>query len=132
MNFSSRALAAAVCLAAMLVSARAAAADTLKITSSPPGATVARDGVVVGTTPYEVKYPGGYFHGTKTIYGNLLQHAMRARISLKGFLTKEMVLTDGPMERVNTTGKVHQQYYVFKADHFEFALEKVGDALTGD
>lgn len=131
MTIPSRALAAVVWLAAALLLARAASADTLKITSKPSGATLEIDGVVVGTTPYEVKYPGGYFHGTKTIYGTLLQHPMRARISMKGFLTKELVLTEGPMERVNTTGKVRQQYYLLKADHFEFELEKVEEALTG-
>jgi len=131
MIFPARALAAGVCLAAALLLSAAASADTLKITSTPSGATVELDGVVVGTTPYEVKYPGGYFHRTKTIYGTLLQHPMRVRISLKGYLTKELLLTDGPMERVNTTGKVREQYYLLKSDHFQFALEKVADTLTG-
>jgi S1-C subfamily serine protease len=131
MNSSSRALAAGVCLAAALFLPRAASADTLKITSTPPGATVELDGVVVGKTPYQVKYPGGYFHRTRTIYGTQLQHPMRVRVSLKGFLTKEMLLTDGPMERVNTTGRVRQQYYLLKSGHFDFTLEKVEETLTG-
>jgi S1-C subfamily serine protease len=132
MNPSPRPLLGRAFLAALLLLLpAAAAADTLKITSTPSGATVEIDGVVVGTTPYTVKYPGGYFHGTKTIYGSLLQHPLRARISLRGYLTKEMLLTDGPMERVNTTGKVRQQYYLLKSDHFEFALEKVEEVLTG-
>ena len=131
MYSSSRVFALVACLAAMVLSPSAISAGTLKITSTPPGATVELDGVVVGKTPYHVKYPGGYFHRTVTIYGSLLQHPIRARISLKGFLTKEMVLTDGPMERVNTTGKVRQQYYLLKSDHFDFALERVETALTG-
>jgi hypothetical protein len=36
-----------------------ATAQTLKVTSSPSGAKVEIDGVAVGTTPYEVKLPGG-------------------------------------------------------------------------
>jgi len=130
MVYASRALAVWVCLLAAVAWPRAVAADTLKITSTPPGATVEIDGVVVGTTPYAVKYPGGYFHRTKTIYGSMLQHPLRARISLKGFLTKEMVLTEGPMERVNSTGKVRQQYYLLKADHFDFVLERVEEVLA--
>ena len=126
-----RALAAGICLAVAMLLPRAASADTLKITSTPSGATVELDGVVVGTTPFEVKYPGGYFHRTKTIYGTMLQHPLRVRVSLKGFLTKELLLTDGPLERVNTTGKVRQQYYLLKSDHFDFALEKVEETLTG-
>jgi S1-C subfamily serine protease len=131
MNSTSRALAVWVCLAAMLGLPSASAAHTLTITSSPSGATVELNGAVVGTTPYQVKYPGGYFHGTKTIYGSLLQHPLRVRVSLKGYLTKELLLTDGPMERVNTTGRVRQQYYLLKSDHFDFALEKAGETLTG-
>jgi len=122
---------ACMCLAAALCAPSPTYADTLKITSTPSGATVEVDGVVVGTTPYQVKYPGGYFHGTKTIYGRLLGHPMRVRLSLKGYLTKELLLTDGPMERVNTTGRVREQYYLFKSDHFDFTLEKMEAALTG-
>ncbi|HMD32155.1 MAG TPA: trypsin-like peptidase domain-containing protein [Candidatus Acidoferrales bacterium] len=131
MNFPSRALPVCVCLVVFLLLPPAGAADTLKITSNPSGATVEVDGVAIGTTPCTVKYPGGYFHGTKTIYGNLLQHPLRARISMEGFVTKEVVLTDGPMERVNTNGRVHQQYYLLKADHFDFELVKVDESLTG-
>ena len=39
-----------------------ARADTLKITSTPAGASVEINGVTVGTTPYEEQVPGGYFH----------------------------------------------------------------------
>ncbi len=131
MRFPSRAFAACLCLTAAFCAPPLLWADTLKISSTPPGATVELDGVVVGTTPYQVKYPGGYFHGTKTIYGSLLGHPVRVRVSLKGYLTKELLLTDGPMERVNTTGKVREQYYLFKSDHFDFTLEKVEAALTG-
>jgi S1-C subfamily serine protease len=43
-----------------------ARADTLKITSTPSGASVEINGVIVGTTPYEEQVPGGYFHKTIT------------------------------------------------------------------
>ena len=126
-----RAVIVGVCLAAALLLPASLSADTLKITSTPSGATVELDGVVVGKTPYRVKYPGGYFRRTKTVYGTMLQHPMRVRLSLKGFLAKELLLTDGPMERVNTTGRVRQQYYLLKSAHFDFTLEKVEEALTG-
>jgi S1-C subfamily serine protease len=127
----SRALALGLFLASGTLAVRAAAGDTLKINSTPPGATVEIDGVVVGKTPCELKYPGGYFHRTVTIYGKMLEHPLHARISLKGYLTKELELTEGPQERVNTTGKVHQKYYLFKTDHFDVELEPVEDTLTG-
>jgi PEGA domain len=73
-------------------------AETLKITSPPPGASVEIDGGAVGTTPYSKDYPGGYFHKTRTSLGARLEHPMTARILLEGYATKEIRLTDGPME----------------------------------
>ena len=131
MTLSSRAAALCACLSLWTLGVRAVRADTLKITSTPPGAKVEIDGVVMGTTPCELKYPGGYFHRTVTIYGKMLEHPLRARISLKGYLTKELELTEGPEEWVNTTGKVRQKYYLFKADHFDVELERVEATLTG-
>jgi serine protease Do len=75
-------------------------ADTLKITSTPPGASVEINGVAVGTTPYEEEVPGGYFHKTKTALGRRLQNPMAARISLAGYTTKEIQMTEGPMNWV--------------------------------
>jgi hypothetical protein len=48
-----------VVLLLLLAGPIVAAADTLKFVSVPPGATVELDGIVVGTTPYEMKIPGG-------------------------------------------------------------------------
>jgi S1-C subfamily serine protease len=118
-------------LACEMLGVRAAGADTLTISSTPPGATVEIDGVAACTTPCELKYPGGYFHRTVTIYGKMLEHPLHARIILKGYLTKELELTEGPQERVNTTGKIHQKYFLFKTNHFEVELEPVADTLTG-
>src|SRR2546430_9042679 len=44
-----------------------ASADTLRITSEPSGALVEIDSVIEGKTPYEKKFPGGYFHRTRTV-----------------------------------------------------------------
>jgi serine protease Do len=111
--------------------AYSAKADDLKITSTPSGATIEIDGVVVGTTPYEAKYPGGYFHGTRTVFGALLGHPMHCRLTLAGYVPKDLELTYGPMAWQNISGSVHTQYYIFKTDHFHFDLEKSSDMLTG-
>jgi hypothetical protein len=37
------------------------------------------DGVSVGATPLEKKFPGGYFHRTKTKFGQRLEHPMVRR-----------------------------------------------------
>jgi S1-C subfamily serine protease len=106
-------------------------ADTLKITSNPPGATVEINGVSVGTTPYEEEVPGGYFHKTRTVLGRRLEHPMVARISLAGYATKEIQLTDGPMNWVSLKGHSHGEYWLLKMKHFHVDLDPVGKVFTG-
>jgi len=108
-----------------------AAADTLKITSKPSGAKVEIDGVVVGATPFSKDYPGGYFRKTKTAVGTRLEHGMVARISLPGYVTKEIRLTDGPSEWISLNGHHHGEYWLFKGDHFEAELQPVSQVFTG-
>src|SRR6266403_5521187 len=85
------------CAALLLVAWPARAfADKLQFTSNPSGATVELDGVAIGTTPCEKDFPGGYFHKTKTSFGARLEHPLVARISLAGYATKELTLTEGP------------------------------------
>lgn len=108
-----------------------AAAETLKITSKPSGATVEIDGVVAGKTPFEKDYPGGYFHKTKTSMGSRLEHAMVARISLAGYATKEIRMTDGPMTWISINGRNHGEYWLVKSDHFEVELQAIGQVFTG-
>ena len=106
-------------------------ADSLKITSNPSGATVELDGVPVGTTPFEKKFPGGYFHRTRTALGQRLEHPMVARISLTGYATHEISLTEGPMDWVDLHGRHHGQYWLFKADHFHVDLDTIASTFTG-
>ena len=79
-----------------------ALADKLQITSNPSGATVELDGVAAGITPFEKDFPGGFFHKTRTSLGSRLEHAMVARISLTGYATRELKLTEGPMNWIST------------------------------
>jgi|SRR5580658_7348045 S1-C subfamily serine protease len=106
-------------------------ADTLKITSKPPGATVEIDGVLAGTTPLEKDYPGGYFHKTRTSMGARLEHALVARISLAGYATKELQLADGPMNWISLNGRNRGEYWLLKSDHFDVELKAIGDVFTG-
>lgn len=106
-------------------------ADTLKITSNPPGATVELDGVVAGTTPFAKDFPGGYFHRTHTALGQRLEHPMVARLSFPGYATREIALTVGPMNWIDLHGHNHGEYWLFKSDHFEANLELVSSTFTG-
>ena len=106
-------------------------AESLRITSNPPGAIVELDGVPAGTTPFQKDFPGGYFHRARTALGARLEHPMIARISLAGYATREIALTEGPMEWIDLHGRHHGQYWLFKADHFHADLETITATFTG-
>ena len=107
-------------------------AEKLQITSDPPGATVELNGVAEGTTPLEKDYPGGYFHKPKTSLGSRLEHPMVVRLSLAGYSTKEMTLTDGPMNWISINGRSHGQYWLLKSNHFHISLQRIAETFTGD
>lgn len=112
--------------------ARAARADTLTITSTPPGATVEIDGLIVGKTPYEMKVPGGYFH--KSTFGIHLEHAMRLRVSMEKFSSKEIEMTNGPIPYISYTafgGAYKGDCWVLKTNHFDVTLEPNNKTFTG-
>ncbi len=109
-----------------------ALAEKLRITSNPPGATVEINGVNMGTTPFEKDYPGGYFHKTRTSFGARLEHPMVARISLAGYATKEITLTEGPMEWISLYGRNRGDYWLLKSDHFHIDLQQMSDTFTGE
>ena len=106
-------------------------ADSLKITSNPPGATVELDGVPAGTTPFAKNFPGGYFRRTRTALGQRLEHPMVARVSLTGYATQEIALTEGPMDWIDLHGRHHGQYWLFKSDHFHVDLDTIASTFTG-
>ena len=108
-----------------------ASADQLQITSTPPGAIVEIDGVAVGTTPFSKEFPGGYFHKTRTVLGSRLEHVMVARITLKGYATKELLLSDGPVNWIGLNGRNHGEYWLFKAARFQVNLDPVPEVFTG-
>ncbi len=56
---------------------------------------------------------------------------MVARVSLPGYATHEIALTEGPMQWIDLHGRNHGQYWLFKSDHFEVQLDPVGSTFTG-
>lgn len=108
-----------------------AGAKTLRITTVPPGATVEIDGVLLGVTPFEKNYPGGYFHRTRTSLGARLEHPLIARLSLPGYATAEITLTEGPMEWISLNGRSHGDYWLLKSDHFDVQLDSIPQTFTG-
>ncbi|HVB56053.1 MAG TPA: PEGA domain-containing protein [Candidatus Acidoferrales bacterium] len=114
---------ASLALLAFVLLAPRTHAEKLTITSSPPGATVEINGAVVGTTPFQADYPGGYFHKSHTAFAARLEHAMVARVSKKGYLSRQITLTDGPFEWVAITGRRRGSYFLLKSDHFAVSME---------
>ncbi|HUJ33393.1 MAG TPA: PEGA domain-containing protein [Candidatus Acidoferrum sp.] len=103
-------------------------AETLVITTSPPGAAVEIDGVPAGETPFRVDYPGGYFHKTHTVFSTRLEHAMVLRVSKDGYLPQQMTLTSGPYQWIGLTGKRHGIYFLLKSEHFDIHLEAIHES----
>jgi serine protease Do len=122
---------ASLALLAFCVTAQRTFAETLTITSSPPGATVEINGVVVGVTPYIAKFPGGYFHKTHTVFGTRLEHGMLARVYKDGYSVQEIELTDGPFEWVALNGRNHGRYWLFKTDQIKVSLDAASAVFRG-
>jgi len=116
----------------MLVCPTRGLADKLQFTSTPAGATVELDGMAIGVTPCEKEFPGGYFHKTKTSFGARLEHPLVARISLAGYATKEVTLTEGPQNWISLNGRNRGEYWLLKADHFHVNLLPIGETFTGE
>ncbi|MGH7836485.1 MAG: PEGA domain-containing protein [Candidatus Binataceae bacterium] len=114
-------LGVAFCLLAFAVQG-----DTLTIKSMPEGATVEINGSRVGVTPCELNYPSGYFHKPHSVFAARLERAMVMRISLRGFITQEITMTDGPLEWRGVSGKPHGNYWQLKMPVFTVTLESAG------
>lgn len=114
---------ALVICAALCLLAFSAHGDTLTIKSTPEGATVEINGARVGVTPCQLNYPSGYFHKPHSVFSARLERAMVMRISLRGFLTQQITMTDGPLEWRGFNGRPHGNYWLLKMPVFEVALE---------
>lgn len=123
-------LCASLALLAFSSLAQRALAETLTITSSPPGAAVEIDGIAAGTTPYHVDYPGSYFHKPHTVFTARLEHTMVLRLSMDGYVSQQITISSGPFEWVGLTGKHHGNYFLLRSDHFEIKLERIHESAA--
>ena|ERR1700734_1194847 len=112
-------------LAIALAAPSSLRAETLKVTSSPAGANVEIDGVLMGTTPYKIDYPGGYFHKPHTVFAARLGHPLVLRIYKEGYAPQETTITDGPFEWVDLKGHNRGRYWLVKADEVQATLKPV-------
>src|SRR5258708_34383793 len=56
---------------------------------------------------------------------------MVARISLTGYTTKEVQMTEGPINWVSLKGHEHGKYWLLKPSHFHVDLDPVSKVFTG-
>jgi hypothetical protein len=63
--------------------------------------------------------------------GSRLEHPMVARLSLAGYVTREIRMTDGPMNWISINGRNRGEYWLLKSDHFEVELRAVEQVFTG-
>src|SRR5208282_6014125 len=85
-----------------------------------------------GTTPYRVEIPGSYVRGGKTVWTKFLRHQMHLRLTLEGYLPKEVDLANGPTPFITLNGVNHGDVWVLKSDTFNFVLEKSATTFTGN
>lgn len=116
-------LCAGIFSAALCLLAFATHADTLTIRSTPEGATVEINSARVGVTPCQLNFPSGYFHKPHSVFSARLERAMVMRISLRGFVTQQITMTDGPLEWRGFNGRPHGNYWLLKMPVFEVTLE---------
>src|SRR6202030_2057159 len=122
------------CLCALMLLAAIAAfaprthAESLTITSIPPGATIEIDGAAIGVTPYTIDYPSSYFHKPHTVFSSRLEHALILKIHKEGYTSQQITLTDGPLQWISVTGRRHGSYLLLKGGPFTFQLEQVSEA----
>lgn len=105
-----------------------ASAKNLTITSTPPGARVEIDGSFSGTTPYRSPFPGGYFHKPHTVFGARLDHAMVMKISMDGYVSEKITLTNGPFVWTSVNGRQHGRYFLLKSARFDIRLDPLSTA----
>lgn len=103
----------------------------LTITSEPSGASVEIDEIVVGKTPFTVEIPATYLRGSHSVLSKFLRHQVHLRLTLDGYLPKEVDLANGPMQLVALNGVNHGDYWILKSDTFNFVLEKGATTFTG-
>jgi len=56
---------------------------------------------------------------------------MVLRVSMEGYATQEILMTEGPMRWVALNGTDHGNYWLLKTDHFDVTLEPISKSFTG-
>jgi S1-C subfamily serine protease len=121
-----------LCATLLIIAGSLANANILTVTSVPSGATVEVNGLVVGKTPLAYNMPGAYFHKPHTSFGTRLEHAIVVRVSLDGYASEQLTITEGPYVWRSFLGRTDGNYFLVKSDHFQVTLNRMKDIFTGN
>jgi S1-C subfamily serine protease len=121
----------ALCAVVLLFSALLVRADKITITSNPPGAKVEIDGEDVGVTPIEKGYPRYYFRDPISPLLPHLHHPLIARLTLDGYIPKQVRLTEGQQEWVSNNGRKRFVYYLLARKQFDIKLDRASEVFDG-
>ena len=105
----------------------AADKGSVEINSVPPGAQIEINGVYLADTPFTWKIGRWALHQPKYIFSKYLNESITMRISKAGFVTKEILITRGPLTWSSLNGQNHFTYYVIYPTPFNFILDTIGD-----
>jgi hypothetical protein len=64
------------------------------------------------------------------VFGARLEHAMTLRVSMDGYASQQITITDGPFEWLTVNGKRRGNYFVLKSDHFDMKLAAGAEAAS--
>lgn len=93
--------------------------------SIPTGAQVELDGRVIGTTPFQWKFPGYCFGRKKTAWTSHLNQPMQIRLMKEGYAPKVLVITDGPIHWKSFNGVNQYDYYLVASTTFTVKLDTI-------
>jgi len=104
--------------------------DSVEITSSPSGARIEINGTYLGTTPFRWKVGQWALDPKKHwVSSKHLSEPIRMRLSKEGFVSKEILITRGPIQWTSYNGLNHFAFYVIYPSSFDLTLDRVGDFI---
>jgi Trypsin-like peptidase domain len=106
--------------------------DTLKITSTPSGATVEINAVVVGTRPYEEQVPGIISTKPRQRSVDAFRIQWPQVSASPAIQPKEIQMTEGPLNWVSLKGHNHGEYWLLKLKRFHVDLDPISKVFTGN
>jgi len=100
------------------------------VTSEPSGASVYLGSELLGKTPIRLPIKVKYFYnGPSFLFSKYFSSPVTMTVSLDGYVTKTLQITNGPFVWTSLDGKNHLYYYTVAQPEYLVHLSKVGEFL---